>query len=205
MYRRPLPPGVVCTQATGHHNWLAFLRSNYRVECLLERSPSLHLVQMSVYDLNPPLEFLTKAQNSEKRWIEEIHSLKKCLIEWSVRCMLNSMLFWLLSQNPIRKEKKSEGCTKFVTWDQAPLSFRFVNNIPADNDYVRENVWELLKLGLISGYKYPLHTRLYTQQKALSRLLFSALICMTDTCVWRFLTFVIYLLYRSSSLSRNKK
>ena len=38
--------------------------------------------------------------------------------------------------------------TLSLTWDQAQFSFRFVNNIPAG----KENVWEPLKLGLISGY-----------------------------------------------------
>ena len=46
-----------------------------------------------------------------------------------------------------------------LTWDQALFSFRFVNNIPAGMAKrteilavaVRENVWEPLKLGLISG------------------------------------------------------
>ena len=40
-----------------------------------------------------------------------------------------------------------------LTWDQALFSFRFVNNIPAGMVAVavRENVWEPLKLGLISG------------------------------------------------------
>ena len=52
---------------------------------------------------------------------------------------------------------------KTLTWDQALFSFHFVNNIPAgmakrkespiSAAAVRENVWELLKLGLISGYK----------------------------------------------------
>ena len=37
-----------------------------------------------------------------------------------------------------------------LTWDQAQFSFRFVNNIPVA---VRENVWEPLKFGLISGYE----------------------------------------------------
>ena len=36
-----------------------------------------------------------------------------------------------------------------LTWDQALFSFRFENYIPVA---VRENVWEPLKLGLISGY-----------------------------------------------------
>ena len=50
-----------------------------------------------------------------------------------------------------------------LTWDQAVVSFRFVNNIPAGMAKrkespilavaVRENVWEPLKLGLISGYR----------------------------------------------------
>ena len=48
-----------------------------------------------------------------------------------------------------------------VTWDQALFSFRFENYIPAGkakrkqtnfSSAVRENVWEPLKLGLISGY-----------------------------------------------------
>ena len=46
-----------------------------------------------------------------------------------------------------------------VTWDQALFLFRFENNIPAGKAKrailavaVRENVWEPLKLGLISGY-----------------------------------------------------
>ena len=40
-----------------------------------------------------------------------------------------------------------------VTWDQALFSFRFENYIPAGKaKAVRENVWEPLKLGLISGY-----------------------------------------------------
>ena len=48
-----------------------------------------------------------------------------------------------------------------ITWDQALFSFRFVNNIPAgmakrkENSIsavaIRENVWDSLKLGLISG------------------------------------------------------
>ena len=43
-----------------------------------------------------------------------------------------------------------------VTWDQALFSFRFENYIPAGKAKisavaVRENVWEPLKLGLISG------------------------------------------------------
>ena len=48
-----------------------------------------------------------------------------------------------------------------LTWDQALFSFRFKNYIPADKENekrapilavaVRENVWEPLKLGLISG------------------------------------------------------
>ena len=56
---------------------------------------------------NDRVECLTKARNRERRWIKKIHSLPQCLIEWSVRCMLNrSMLFWHLSQNQIRKGKK---------------------------------------------------------------------------------------------------
>ena len=40
-----------------------------------------------------------------------------------------------------------------LTWDQALFSFRFENYIPAGKAIpVRENVWEPLKLGLISGY-----------------------------------------------------
>ena len=48
-----------------------------------------------------------------------------------------------------------------LTWDQALFSFRFENYIPAGKAKrkisisavaVRENVWEPLKLGLISGY-----------------------------------------------------
>ena len=41
-----------------------------------------------------------------------------------------------------------------VTWDQALFSFRFENYMPAGKAKVavRENVWEALKLGLISGY-----------------------------------------------------
>ena len=39
-----------------------------------------------------------------------------------------------------------------LTWDQALFSFRFENYIPAGTVAVRENVWEPLKLGLISGY-----------------------------------------------------
>ena len=47
-----------------------------------------------------------------------------------------------------------------VTWDQAQFLFRFANNIPAGKAKrkeilavaVLENVWEPLKLGLISGY-----------------------------------------------------
>ena len=45
-----------------------------------------------------------------------------------------------------------------VTWDQAQFLFHFVNNIPVGKAKrvvavaVRENVWEPLKLGLISGY-----------------------------------------------------
>ena len=39
-----------------------------------------------------------------------------------------------------------------ITWDQALFSFLFVNNIPAGMAVaVRENVWEPLKLGVISG------------------------------------------------------
>ena len=43
-----------------------------------------------------------------------------------------------------------------VTWDQALFSFRFENYIPAGKAKisavaVRENVWEPLKLGRISG------------------------------------------------------
>ena len=40
----------------------------------------------------------------------------------------------------------------FLTWDQAVFSFRFENYIPAVA--VRDNVWESLKLGLISGYEF---------------------------------------------------
>ena len=41
-----------------------------------------------------------------------------------------------------------------VTWDQALFSFRFEHYMPAGKAKVavRENVWEALKLGLISGY-----------------------------------------------------
>ena len=44
-----------------------------------------------------------------------------------------------------------------LTWDQAVFSFRFENNIPVGKAKrkavaVRENVWEPLKLGLISRY-----------------------------------------------------
>ena len=110
-------------------------RSNDRVECLLER----YLVKMNFYHPKRPSEFLTKAQNRERRWIKEIHSLPKCLIEWSVRCMLNrSMLFWHLSQNQIRKGKK-----------------------------------KLRKIRSIS---------VILPNKRLS-----AIICMTDTCVWHHL------------------
>ena len=43
-----------------------------------------------------------------------------------------------------------------LTWDQAQFSFHFVNNIPAGKAVaVTENVWEPLKLGLISGYIIP--------------------------------------------------
>ena len=47
--------------------------------------------------------------------------------------------------------------TMSLTWDQAPFSCRFVNNIPAGKAKLlavgdRQNVWEPLKLGLISGY-----------------------------------------------------
>ena len=46
-----------------------------------------------------------------------------------------------------------------LTWDQALFSFRFENYIPAGKTKisavaVRENVWEPLKLGLISGYSF---------------------------------------------------
>ena len=45
------------------------------------------------------------------------------------------------------------GTIRNVTWDQALFSFRFENDIPAGKTVaVRENVWEPLKLGLISGY-----------------------------------------------------
>ena len=53
------------------------------------------------------------------------------------------------------------------TWDQVLFSFRFENNIPAGKAKrkavaVRENVWEPLKLGLISGYlEVQLLTLLY--------------------------------------------
>ena len=40
---------------------------------------------------------------------------------------------------------------ELLTWDQALFSFRFENYILAVA--IRENVWELLKLGLISGYE----------------------------------------------------
>ena len=43
---------------------------------------------------------------------------------------------------------------QYLTWDQALFSFRFENYIPAGMALalaVRENVWEPLKLGLISG------------------------------------------------------
>ena len=51
--------------------------------------------------------------------------------------------------------------SKKVTWDQALFSFRFENNIPEGKAKrkeilavaVRENLWESLKLGLISGYQ----------------------------------------------------
>ena len=36
----------------------------------------------------------------------------------------------------------------YLTWDQALFLFLSVNDIPAG----RENVWEPLKLGVISGY-----------------------------------------------------
>ena len=45
-----------------------------------------------------------------------------------------------------------------VTWDQDQFSYRFVSNIPAGEatnfscSPIRENLWEPLKLGLISGY-----------------------------------------------------
>ena len=52
-----------------------------------------------------------------------------------------------------------------LTWDQALFSFRFENYIPVGKAKrkerpisavaVRENVWEPLKLGLISGYRRP--------------------------------------------------
>ena len=35
---------------------------------------------------------------------------------------------------------------EWLTWDQALFSFRF-------EKYITENVWEPLKLGLISGYR----------------------------------------------------
>ena len=46
-----------------------------------------------------------------------------------------------------------------LTWDQAQFLFSFVNNIPAGKAKrkpslvvaIRENVWEPLKFGLISG------------------------------------------------------
>ena len=47
-----------------------------------------------------------------------------------------------------------------LTWDQAQFSFRFVNNIPVA---VREDVWEPLKLGLISGYKNSIGIRISFQ------------------------------------------
>ena len=43
-----------------------------------------------------------------------------------------------------------------LTWDKALFSFRFENYIPAGKTVaVRVNVWEPLKLGLISGYAAP--------------------------------------------------
>ena len=58
-----------------------------------------------------------------------------------------------------RVSKGVSGVERGVTWDQALFSFRFENYIPASKAKrkvilavaVRENVWEPLKLGLISG------------------------------------------------------
>ena len=48
--------------------------------------------------------------------------------------------------------------TRTITWDQALFSFRFENYIPEGKAIltaaVRENVWEPLKLELISGYTH---------------------------------------------------
>ena len=98
----PTPPPLRWRLYIGHQT-SHLNRSNDRVECLLER----YLVKMNFYHPKRPSEFVTKARNRERRWIKKIHSLPQCLIEWSVRCILNrSMLFWHLSQNQIRKGKK---------------------------------------------------------------------------------------------------
>ena len=53
----------------------------------------------------------------------------------------------------VQRIPEYRGAACDVTWDQALFSFRFENYIPAGKAVaVRENVWEPLKLGLISGY-----------------------------------------------------
>ena len=90
----PTPPPLRWRLYIGHQT-SHLNRSNDRVECLLER----YLVKMNFYHSKRPSEFLTKAQNRERRWIKKIHSLPKCLIELSVRCMLNRSLLFLTSES----------------------------------------------------------------------------------------------------------
>ena len=67
------------------------------------------------------------------------------------------MVFKLREVRPRSQMWKSKiGVVSGVTWDQARFSFRFENYIRAGKAIflaVRENAWEPLKLGLISGYK----------------------------------------------------
>ena len=63
--------------------------------------------------------------------------------DWTAFEIIISLAVW----NPIL-------VANVVTWDQALFSFRFENYIPAGKTVaVGENVWEPLKLGLISGYQ----------------------------------------------------
>ena len=93
-----------------------------------------------------------------------------CCSRWSCRhCCLSSLFAGGNSQPPALSDSPESMPTfsiirirlfprvlAIITWDQTLLSFSFVNK--------RENVWKLLKLGLISGYCFnPLSSKIHIQ------------------------------------------
>ena len=71
---------------------------------------------------------------------EEDTESEALFLPWVQEAFLVSSAF--VSEAPYRTQEKPSGT--LVTWNQALFSFRFENYIP-------QNVWEPLKLGLISG------------------------------------------------------